>query len=191
MASDTAERLQQSSGLSPRELLDKLLEHRGGPFSQRLAKGALAALRLWAPEAKDLAEAWERSLVDLRLKPVALGYSSGLRGGMPKRAGDAAAPPVRGKRAKAGEPRLQGGYKVGDEVYCNVDEKDSRFFAYSEFKGKVEAVVEEGYEVHFDVIDVTDVFSVHEVRPRPVPHHTPCAPPHPPRTPPRQHVHAV
>ena len=70
-----------------------------------------------------------------------------------------------------------------------VDETDPRF-AF-EFKGKVEAVVEEGYEVHFDVIDVTDVFSVDEVRPRPVPHHTPCAPPHPPRTPPRQHVHAA
>ena len=161
-----------------------------GRFPEQLAKEALSALRTWAPEALDLAEAWRRSLEAPLPKPVSLGYSSGLRGGMPKRGGEAA-PPGRGKRAKAGEPRLQGGYKVGDEVYCNVDEKDTRSAAYCDSKGKVEAVVEEGYEVHFDVIDVTDVFSVDEVRPRPVPHHTPCAPPHPPRTPPRQHVHAV
>ena len=146
------------------------------------------ALGVIMTEVKSKLEAlYLRSLEAPLPKPVSLGYSSGLPGGAPKQPRreeeGAAASPERGKRAKAGEPRLQGGYKVGDEVYCNVDETDPRF-AF-EFKGKVEAVVEEGYEVHFDGIDVTDVFSVDEVRPRPA---TPCPmpPPHPPRTPPAQ-----
>ena len=67
-------------------------------------------------------------------------------------------------------PNYCSGYKVGDEVRCKVDEDDERF-AYFHFKGKVTAVLEEGYlfAVHFDQIDVTDEFSmefsVDEVRP--------------------------
>ena len=204
VALETAELLWDVPGAGS-ELRAALPARQGeGRFPEPLAKEALSVLRTWAPEAGDLAEAWRRCLEAPLPKPVSLGYSSGLRGGMPKRAGDAAAPPVRGKRAKAGEPQqLGGGYAVGDVVYYDGsdwdydEDDDGDTILWRGTKGKVtgpatvEDCVGEGVEVDFDGIDELDDFFFDEVRrPSPAPHlHAPPAPL--PRTPPRQHTSAV
>ena len=212
VVSETAELLWDVLGAGS-ELRAALPARQGeGRFPEQLAKEALSALRTWAPEALDLAEAWRRSLEAPLPKPVSLGYSSGLRGGMPKRAGDAAAPPVRGKRAKAGEPQqLGGGYAVGDVVYYDgadwpyddnyYDDMDIDNVLCRGTKGKVtgpatvEDCVGKGVEVDFGIhsrFDFTfDLVRRRRRRAPPTLRSPPPCLPRPPRTPPRQHTNAA